>query len=234
MAGTQSGVTVHRGAVGAGRGRRRLAWGAVLGPVQFTLAWLVLGVVSTGYTLWDMHITPYSPISQPISGLGLGSTAAYMNTAFVALGILLITGVAGIVAGLPELSRRARRTCAALLALPGVGAVMDGLFDLESILMHTAGFGLVLTSVVGFPVVGWLLNRVPRWRAWGRALVLAGPVTLVLAVIYFANFDPVAAGENLGVGGLAQRILVTEILLWYAILGWLIAAGSRGRAGRSV
>ncbi len=111
---------------------------------------------------------------------------------------------------------------------------MDGLFDLESILMHTAGFGLVLTSVVGFPVVGWLLNRVPRWRAWGRPLVLAGPVTLVLAVIYFANFDPVAAGENLGVGGLAQRILVTEILLWYAILGWLIAAGSRGRAGRSV
>lgn len=232
MAGTQLGFAVDRGDSDTGRRLRRLAWGAVIGPVQFTVAWLVLGAVSSGYTMWDIRVASYSPISQPISGLGLGSTAGYMNTAFVLLGILLITGVVGIVNGLPELSRRARLTCAILLAMPGVGAIVDGLFDLESILMHTAGFALVLIPIVGFPIVGRLLGRILRWRAWGRPLVFAGPVTLVLAVFYFASFDPVAAGENMGVGGLAQRILVTEILTWYAILGWLIATGSRGPAGR--
>src|SRR6266511_1955480 len=62
---------------------RWLAWGAVAGPVLFTLAWLVLGFLSPGYTIWGTRIAPYSPISQPISGLGMGATAPYMNAAFI-------------------------------------------------------------------------------------------------------------------------------------------------------
>ena len=51
---------------------RWLALGAIVGPVLFTLAWVVLGFLSPGYTAWGIRIAPYSPISQPISGLGLG------------------------------------------------------------------------------------------------------------------------------------------------------------------
>jgi hypothetical protein len=75
---------------------RRLALGAVAGPALFTLAWLVLGFLSPGYTLFGTLIAPYSPISQPISGLGLGPTGAFMNTAFVLSGLLLLAGVVGI------------------------------------------------------------------------------------------------------------------------------------------
>ena len=65
---------------------RWLALGAVIGPVLFTLAWMILGFLSPGYTAWGTRIAPYSPISQPISGLGLGITAPFMNTAFVLAG----------------------------------------------------------------------------------------------------------------------------------------------------
>ncbi len=73
-----------------------LALGAVIGPVLFSLAWLILGFLSPGYPLFGTMIAPYSVISQPISGLGLGSTAPYMNTAFVLGGVLLLVGVVAI------------------------------------------------------------------------------------------------------------------------------------------
>ena len=64
--------------------------------------WLVLGAVSPGYTVFGVHIAPYSPIAQPISGLGLGVTAPYMNAAFVLSGLAMFTGVVGICAALPS------------------------------------------------------------------------------------------------------------------------------------
>ena len=53
---------------------RWLALGAVAGPALFTFAWFVLGFLSPGFTIFGTLIAPYSPISQPISGLGLGTT----------------------------------------------------------------------------------------------------------------------------------------------------------------
>src|SRR5690242_15877093 len=75
---------------------RWLALGAVIGPTLFTLAWLVLGYISPGYTAWGIRVAPYSPISQPISGLGLGPTGPFMNAAFVVNGLLLLAGVLGV------------------------------------------------------------------------------------------------------------------------------------------
>src|SRR5690242_11388587 len=75
---------------------RWFALGAVIGPILFTLAWLVLGFLSPGYTAWGTWISPYSPISQGISGLGLGITAPFMNAAFVLSGLLMLLGVIGI------------------------------------------------------------------------------------------------------------------------------------------
>src|SRR5688572_33500474 len=74
---------------------RWLALGAVAGPVLFTLAWFVLGFLSPGFTIFGTVIEPYSPVSQPISGLGLGFTAPFMNAAFVFRGFLPWAGVFG-------------------------------------------------------------------------------------------------------------------------------------------
>lgn len=200
---------------------RWLALAGIVGPVGFTLAWLVLGFISPGYTAWGVHIAPYSPISQSISGLGLGVTGAYMNAAFVLNGVLTLLAALGVSRGLPQLSRGARWTVLVALALPGLGSIMDGIFTLESFLGHTTGFALALSSIVGFPLIGRYLRGLSSWRPIGTWLLIAGPLTLGLAIAYFLTFSPTPEGALTGVAGLTERILVLEIQLWYVVLGWL-------------
>jgi hypothetical protein len=50
-----------------------LALGAVIGPISFTLVWLVLGWLSPGfYTVSGSRLAPYSAVTQQISRLGVG------------------------------------------------------------------------------------------------------------------------------------------------------------------
>jgi hypothetical protein len=198
-----------------------LAVGAVAGPVLFTLGWFVLGFISPGYTMWGTRIAPYSAVSQPLSGLGLGSTGPLMNTIFIASGLLIVVGAVGVFKAIPELGPTARWIGTVLFALPGLGSVMDGIFTLEHFFLHFLGFGLALTTVVGFPIVGYLLREVPRWRRFGSWLIAAGPVTLVLTVLYFATFTPTIEGIPHGVAGLTERFLVVELQVWYVAIGWL-------------
>jgi hypothetical protein len=201
---------------------QKLALGAILGPVVFTLGWLVLGFISPGYTMWGVHVAPYSAISQPLSGLGLGPTGPFMNAAFIVSGLLLMAGAVGVFASISELGPVARWTCTAVFALPGVGAVIDGIFTFENFLPHFFGFGLALTTVVGFPVVGFILRRIPSWRNFGTWLVAAGPLTLALTVLYFMTFTPTVEGIQHGVAGLTERLLVLELDAWYVAIGWLV------------
>jgi hypothetical protein len=200
---------------------RWLALGAIAGPVVFTLGWLVLGFLSPGYTMWGVHVAPYSAVSQPLSGLGLGPTGPYMNAAFILSGLLMMAGAVGAFASITELGPVVRWTCTVLLAAPGVGAVVDGMFTLESFFFHFIGFGLALTTIVGFPVIGFILRRVPGWRRFGTWLVVAGPVTLGLTVLYFMTFTPTIEGIQHGIAGLTERVLVLELDAWYVAIGFL-------------
>jgi hypothetical protein len=110
-----------------------------------------------------------------------------------------------------------------LLALPGAGSVGDGLFNLEHFMLHFAGFVLALSVVAGFPIIGLLLRRIPSRRRLGTLLIAAGPLTLALAVLYFATFTPTVEGIQTGIAGLTERILIVEIQAWYVALGVLAA-----------
>lgn len=198
-----------------------LALGAVMGPVLFTVGWFVLGFISPGYSMWGTRIAPYSAISQPLSGLGLGPTGPLMNTIFIASGLLIVIGAVGVFRAIPEQGPTARWIATVLFALPGLGAVTDGIFTLEHFFLHFLGFGLALTTIVGFPIVGYLLRRVPGWRGFGSWLIAAGPLTLALTVLYFITFTPTIEGIQHGVAGLTERILVLELQAWYVAFGWL-------------
>jgi hypothetical protein len=201
---------------------RRMAIGAVAGPVLFTLAWSVLGFLSPGFTLFGTQIAPYSPVSAGISGLGLGPTAPFMNAAFVLNGLLLAVGVVGTFRSIREMSSVARWTCTVLLGLAALGSIMDGIFTLESFFPHFMGFALAIGApVLSFLVTGVLLRRIPRWRRFANRLLLGSPLTLALLILYFATFSPTAAGAETGVAGLTERILVTEVLAWFVAMGWL-------------
>lgn len=201
---------------------RWLALGAVAGPVLFTLAWFILGFLSPGYTAWGTRISPYSPIRQGISGLGLGITAPFMNTAFVLSGLLILAGVVGIFQGIREMGARARGICTILLALSPLGMMVDGIFTLESFMPHMMGFLLGIGSlVVSFLVIGPLLRRVSSFRRFGTWLLLGSPLTLALLILYFITFSPTVAGTQTGIAGLTERILVIEAHAWLVAMGWL-------------
>jgi hypothetical protein len=201
---------------------RWLALGAVAGPILFTLAWLILGFVSPGFTIWGTEIAPYSPISAPISGLGLGPTAPFMNAAFVLGGVLLLAGVIGIFQIISrEISIIARWSGALLLALTPLGSIVDGIFTLESGSLHFVGFLIAAGGpVLSFLVAGLLLRRIPGWRRFGNGLLLGSPLTLALVALFFLTFSPTWEGAESGVAGLTQRILIVEVLAWYAAMGW--------------
>lgn len=196
---------------------RRLALGAVAGPVLFELSWLVLGLVSPGYTLFGHRFTGYSPVSQPVSGLGLGLTGPYMNAAFVVTGLMLTAGVAGVfrVTAAPG-----HRRCAVLLGLSGVGQALCGLFTLEEMVPHTLGYLLAIGApVIGFPVAGRYFRGLPGWRRLGAWLPVGGLLTLALLVLFFLTFQPTAEGAEAGVAGLVQRLGIVEVHAWFAVMG---------------
>jgi len=180
---------------------------APIGAVVFTLAWLILGFVSPGYRLFDLVIDPYSPIAQPISGLGLGVTGPFMNTAFI-VGGALIAG--GALASIGRLSASRLATAGwVLVAIMGLGMIVDGIFTLESVMLHLLGFLLAIpVPAVGFVLLGIALRRTRLFP-----VLIAGAVaTIALFTLFMATFDPYSAGDNSGMSGLIQRVLVTVAL----------------------
>jgi hypothetical protein len=200
----------------------KLAPLATTAAVVFTVSWIILGRISTGFTIFGTHVAPYNAIAQSISGLGLGKTAFAMNAAFVLTAALLATGIIGILAGYPELSPTDRVTIGALLLLCPVGVATCGLFNLEHFIAHLIGFVLAMGApALGFFALGWRLSPDPSHAAVARLLMIAAPVTLALLIVYFWSFDPDASGRGLGYSGLVQRLLATEVLGVFAILGCL-------------
>jgi hypothetical membrane protein len=197
------------------------ALAAVIGSVLFLIAWIILGFVNTGYTLWGVHVAHYNPIQQQISALGVGNTAPYMNTTFILTGLLLIIGAVAIFDALrTEMTSRARNWSLVLWILPGVGAIVDGIFTFEHAMPHFAGFALSLCAIGGFAVTGNALRHSPAWRSTGRWLIAGAVLTVALTVWFFATFTPTTQGQLTGIAGLTERILVTQIMWWYALLGW--------------
>ena len=204
-----------------------LAW--VGATVAFTLAWTVLGFLNDGYTLYDTVIEDYSPVHQPISGLGLGSTALAMNTAFVLYGLSTVAGAVATSRLLGAVDARLSRPTLITMGLHGVGAILVGLFTLESMDLHSLGFLGVLAPIVGFVVLGRRMARQPALATLGRILVrVAAPLSVVLLVAFFASFNPEAAGEGRGIAGLTQRALIVYIQVW---IGVVVIAAVR-HAGR--
>src|SRR5258708_35517427 len=105
-----------------------IALGAVAGPILFTLGWFALGFISPGYTMWGIRIAPYSAISQPLSGLGLGPTGPFMNATFILSGLLMVCGAVGIFRSIGGRARAAPSRRTRLRPPPRVRAATYGGF----------------------------------------------------------------------------------------------------------
>lgn len=224
LPGTRSDTSPPKTSPAASRAARLAALGAVAGPILFTLAWLILGFLSPGYTIYGTRIAPYSPISQPVSGLGMGVTAPYMNAAFVlGAGLLTMIGIVGVFATLRAYGGRVRRAiCAGLLCLSPLGLGLCGIFTIETPLVHLICFLLfVLTPFISFPVAARFLRRVPDWRRFSTALLIAVPVTAAMLAWFFLSYDQTAITVGQGISGIPERLLLMELQAWFVALGWL-------------
>jgi hypothetical membrane protein len=202
----------------------RIALLAPIGALVFTLGWLILGFVSPGYRLFDLVIEPYSQVAQPISGLGLGVTGPVMNTVFIVSGVLLLAGSLGIASTWPRTGLA--RVALVLIGLAGLGLIVDGVFTLESVMLHLVGFLLAAPlPAIGFVLAGIALRR-SRPRV-ATPLGVAGVSALVLFAVFQLIFDPYSAGYNAGVAGLVQRVLATVVVGTIGALGIIAARTPR-------
>jgi hypothetical protein len=216
MTSTSESLTPERATTRRLTDPRNVALAAVLGPSLFTVGWLVLGFYNHGYTLFGTRIPNYSPLSQPISGLGMGRTAPIMNSVFVVNGVLLAVGLSAIFKTTARLGpTRLRHLSTALLLLIPAGSIIDGLCPLQSMKPHSSGFFLATgTPIIRFLVVGQYFRRIHLWRQLGTRLLIASPITLILFVLFFLTFKPTATGTEHGYAGLVQRVLVLEVFAW--------------------
>ncbi|WP_426367827.1 DUF998 domain-containing protein [Streptomyces sp. E-08] len=207
-------------------------------------AWIV-GVVQFFVVHWIVESAwgrPYSWARNNISDLGNAHCAlqaepepryvcspehGLMNVSFVALGVLLVLGVA--LTGGAALWRGGRATATArlLLAAAGAGFVLVGLApaDVDENL-HVLGALLVMAAGdIGLVLAGFrLATHVPGPLRWGAGLL---GVTAITALGLFLSHRYL----GLGMGGM-ERLAAFPLLLWALAVGVRgVGAGVAGSGG---
>lgn len=200
---------------------RWLALSGVIGPILLVVAFTVAGILRTGY----------SPVRQAISDLGVGPNGWLLDISAVINGLLLIAFAAGFGISLWKvLSPGWRWSSAILLALPGLGFAIAGIFTEApaTLTIHwVVGANLFFVgAVVAFLVAGLALLHDARWHRWGIALLIACSATLVVVVVMFWSFAPGTTVLSVRVSGLMERLTVIEIEAWYVALGWRLLRGT--------
>lgn len=201
----------------------------IVAPVVFVTAFSVAGALRPGY----------SPVRTSISRLGVGAGGSLESGAAILTGVLVVVFVMAFMRSMRAVMAPAtRRMSGVLLALPGVGLALSGVFTAArpTVTIHAAVSSLgIFGGIVAFFVAGRGLRRDPRWRRWSAYSRLTGLVTLILTLIQFLVANPHAPLATWPIGGLVERLLVIVMLAWYAAFGWRLlsigaAAGARASA----
>jgi hypothetical membrane protein len=194
---------------------------AVAGPIAFTLAWLVGGVVQIQYSLRREDISALAALDAQnawimILGfmmLGLGAVALAAGllstlqgrTAVFGSVLVLIAGLGIGVAGL------ARTDCSSQLG-SCVDRVNAGQVSWHHTLHDLVSLVVFLALVAGPLVLARAFRGDVRWSNLRGYSVVTGLGGLVLLILFVTR---VTGSWN----GLVQRIFVSVLFLWIAILG---------------
>jgi hypothetical membrane protein len=186
-----------------------LAWAGIIGPVLFTVAFLVQEAARRD---------EYSPMAEPVSALQAGPHGWVQQVSFVVLGVLTL----GHAVGLHHSVRSTRGGVLgpALLFLTGVGNIVAGIFPLREDAFgvtydpggHVVGGMLFfLGSPAALVVLSLRMRRDPRWRGLSTYTLAAG-VALALSAIVMSRLVIPDAAPLHDWAGLAQRLIVLVVL----------------------
>jgi hypothetical membrane protein len=216
---------------------RPLLIGGILGPVQFTLVYLVEGATRPGYNAFQ----------DAVSSLSL-TDAGWVDSASLIVNGLLLMGFG--LAALDVFRQKGWRWGPLLLLLAGFGITVAGVFPTDPSQGYPpgtpAGPAVVATlhgnihSLVGAPatfgglsaccaVFAWSFRNDPEWRAWS-------PYALITALAIVASFIGfVVSAFHSGPAGLFERIAFAAAFLWIVALAIRMlqrSAGERDLAAR--
>jgi hypothetical membrane protein len=186
---------------------------AIVGPILFDVAWMVMGRLRPGY----------SSISRPISALAIGPDGVFVRTAFLLYGALVTVGTVSALRTVKQaLGAVAHWACTLLLILSPLGILWAGVFTMDAMVLHIAGAQVGCgTPIIVLPIAGLLLRRAPSWRRFGNWMLLGGPLTIALTAGFMLSVPVSEMATGGGTFGLWQRALFIEIQAWYVAIGWM-------------
>jgi hypothetical membrane protein len=213
---------------------RRVWFGrlAMAGPIAFTLAWLIGGLVQDEYGFRQEDISALAAMDAQyawimITGfvlLGLGTVALAAGLAstlrypsgVIGSVLLMIAGVGLAVAGLARNDCSSKLPACAARLDAGEASWHDQVHDNVSLIVFLAMIAAPLVFVRAF-------GRDDRWRGLRTYSLVTGLLGFGLLILY------VIASEGTW-NGLAQRTFVSVLFLWIAVVGFQLSKLRRNRA----
>ena len=198
---------------------------AMAGPIAFTIAWLLVGLIQDEYSLRQEDISALAALD--------AQHAWFMITGFVLLG----AGTVALAAGLARTLRSPSAVIGSiLLMIGGVGLAVAGLarndcsselpacaarVDAGEVSWHhqvhdNISLIIFLALIAAALVFGRAFARDDRWRPLRTYSIVTGLIGFALLVLYVIGF---AGTWN----GLVQRIFVSVLFLWIAVLGFRLS-----------
>lgn len=212
-----------------GRGRRAsVEWwtgaAGIAAAVVFTIGWIVAGLLEPGYDWARQDISDLTAAT--------AETPWVLRAAETVSGALLLVFALGLYGAVGD--RWSGRIGAALLALFAAVQVAVGAYlHLDCSLAdpvcrsaeHTTRHGLhealsgvsFLALLIALFSLAYRFHRDLSWRPLGKASIVAAVATVAFLVLYMAlQWEPG--------GGIAQRLAITTIFGWIAVMGYRMAS----------
>jgi hypothetical membrane protein len=207
---------------------------AVAGPIAFTAAWLIGPLAQDVYSARQEDISALAALDAQhawimITGfllLGAGTVALGAGLAMTLKGrravigsiLVMIAGVGLVVTGL------ARNDCSSELSACAEG-IDAGDASWHSMVHDTVSLVVFLALIAAPVVLAGAFRGAEHWRdLWSYSLV-TGLLGFVLLIMYVTG----AAGSW---NGLLQRLFVSVLFLWIAVLGLRLRRASRTQPGQ--
>ncbi len=190
----------------------------------------VLGILDFGITVVALHFLPtgYSPLTEAVSDYGVGAYAAWMDAAFLGLGVGTVALAFALTRLVPSFGPG--RIGVVLLGAAGVCIFGTGFFptDLEG--SPAATMGIVHSLLSGVAFFALIFGSFLVSRSFRRVDVLSPfyRSSLVLSIaIVVAFLTALPFGSLFGYLGVGERIFILTFYAWLLLtalrvarLGW--------------
>ena len=198
-----------------------LAFAGIIGPVLLIITDIVAASANPGYSV----------VFNSISSLALGELGWVQTVGFLAIGLLVEIFAAGLLYNI-RASRGFHLSITGLVIM-GFGMLLLGAFRTDPVDVADTTDGIIhnLAATVVFwlfPITSLLiapsLRKDPYWQNVYKYTVVAGVLAIILVIIV-AILDETSTSWF----GLAQRLLVANMIIWVEVMAFKLLYLSVGR-----